>query len=137
MKTSYSQIFNYAKGWYQKGDLMEDLAKICGHRNGIDWKHYHQGSILENLVYACHECKLLPNTDYWFLDFIKWSFYYSDLDNENKININREKITTEGLIRSLLSIIRHSIVRDGKETTFNILIEIEKPDPNILPLVEK
>lgn len=131
MKSSYSQLFNYAKGQYKQTNIMEDLAKIFGERSGIDPKHYSAYGILENLIYACSECDLLPKTDYLFLGFIKWCYFHSD-KSENKIHINRDNITIEGLITTLLHIIRFAKVRgDNNE----VLIEYDEPT-GVLPREE-
>ena len=124
MKNADSHIYLYAKGYYRKGDLIKDLKRIFGKKNTIDPEHITDNDII---------CSLLKivwpyiRDQYHFMDFIHvlHPLSYWKLDSGS---YTPEK----AVIYKCLSILRNVRVEYGHIA----FIEIDDPDPDILPLTK-
>ncbi len=124
-----SHVYLYAKRWYQRGDLIEDMKVIIGERAGIDPRYISIADIvfvLSGLVWKAISTQ--GNSEYFFSEFVL------DLLPENYWRINGSKNDTINLvlIRKMLSIL--SNVRIIDPATGEVFIELDEPDPTILPL---
>ena len=124
MKNADSHIYLYAKGWYKRTDIFEDLRVIYSHRNGVKPSDIRDDDILLLLSTLTF---LHINNKNQFYDFIRRCFdlasvgpRWSDLKNY---------IDLKSIIMGLLSILNLTKIKeDGK-----VLIELDKPDYTILP----
>ncbi len=124
MKNADSHIYLYAKGHYEKDDLIEDMKKIIGERCGIEAEHVTVGNILHVLLSIAY---LYVIDLYHFRDFIL------DLHPVNYWKLDRTNYDFEhAVIHKCLSILAMTQVKEGDE----VLIELDDPDPNILPLTK-
>ena len=124
MKNADSHIYLYAKGHYQKGDLVEDLKRILGERSGIESEHITAADITHMLLKIVSPCIKTP---YHFKEFVL------DLHPLNYWRLSRGTYSFEqAVIRKCLSILRGMQVKDGDE----MLIELDDPNPGILPLTK-
>jgi len=116
MKNPDSHIYLYAKGWYAREDVLEDLKKILSHRSGIpseDITFVNILTVLTPLVF-----KELKLKSYGFYEFLRRiSLFSSDIE--------------KSLLKELLSILTTVKVKGENNKT---IIPLDDPDPNILPL---
>jgi len=124
----YSHLILYAKGYYKRGDVLEDVKKILGHRCAIDAEHLSNMDVWGNCVHAfikyCnteHDVgellvalfKPLPNEPgHGVFDF--WS---------DSSNIHR------AIHAILVPLMRLKVFENGQQ-----ILELGKPNPTILPL---
>ena len=124
MKNADSHIYLYAKGHYQRGNLIEDLKKIFGERSAIDPEYYSVEDILHVLLGIV--CPRIESS-YYFREFIL------DLLPINYWRLDRGEYDFEhAVIYKCLSVLRMTQVKEGSK----ILIELDDPDPDILPLTK-
>jgi hypothetical protein len=116
-------IFLYAKGWYEKNDIIKDMKVIMGMRCGIDPIHISKENIITILTRII-----------W--DYIRHLHQFEDFvfdlhpGNAWKFGDPRkEKDFNERLIRKCLSIL-------SLQKVVNIPFELGEADPTILPLSE-
>lgn len=123
MKNTDSHIYLYAKGHYKEGDLIEDLQKVFGERNAIDPECVSAEGIMQMLLTMTQPH---VNDSYHFRDFVV------DLHPSNhwKFSSKSTYIFEHAVIRKCLSVLAMTRVLDGDK----VLIELDDPDPGILPL---
>lgn len=133
MKNSDSHLYLYAKNHYEKTDTIEDLKKIVAERCGLYPEHVSVADIYSILSgIAFKHIMNSGNPEYFFKEFL-----------DNVSPINKWLLTSEpedknydftiSVIESSLSVLRFVKVYEGDKT----LIELDKPDANILPLKKK
>ena len=126
MKNLYSHFYLYAKHWYKRTDIIDDLKIICGKYCGIDVEFISASniiSILLNVVYL-HINRLQD-----FANFVEdispaecWKF--GGPIDQKLYDYDR------AVINKCLSILALTIVRENGKT----LIELDEPDETLLPL---
>jgi hypothetical protein len=122
MKNPDSHLFLYAKMHYQQSHyLMEDLRKICAHRCSVDKKFLVNSHIADVLLEVA--LPYIKKSDYSLKAFIYGL-------NENRSN----SYYNTRLIKLCLNELMRAKVHDSEG---NIILELDDPDPNILPLSEK
>lgn len=127
MKNADSHLYLYAKGHYQKDNLIEDMKKILSERSNIPKEYIQTQDILVVLLRLTY--KHIKGNEGKFTNFMFgllpdyiWKFGGKA---EEKIDIT--------IIRNCLSILQNVRVKnEGK-----ILIELDDPNPDILPLIGK
>jgi len=128
MKTcDYNHLLLYAKGWYQRGSIIEDVRKILGHRCAIDPQHISNRDVWEQLVsafleYCDDECeigKLLLEMFKPLAGEGKPLLFWSDLS------------TFERMTHLILMRLGNVKVMDAESKT---TLYLGEPDPKILPL---
>jgi len=125
MKNADSHVYLYAKGHYEKNDLIKDLKKIFSERNGIDPGYISIRDITHMLLSMTWPH---VNDTYHFTDFIL------DLDPSCYWKLSNDDYTFgHAVILKCLSILRMTTVKDKDNKT---LIELDDPDPDILPLIK-
>jgi len=127
MKNVDSQVILYAKGWFKKTDVIEDLRKIYAKRNGMYLEHVSDNdvySLLTSLVFNL--CIKSKEDDYPFTCLMEDIF-------RSRNSFGTSYVTNKKYaIESMLSMIRMTeVVNEG-----NILIELDEPDYTILPKKE-
>ena len=132
-KNSYSHVYLYSKGWYQKNDAIEDLKVILGHRCGIDPKYVAVETILECLLSLVYKYFISGNNGALrFREFMFDCFKYKNWGSNciTSLFVTRDSITDgETVILNCLgkiSIVEISDIEDG----------LEDPDYSILPQSE-
>ena len=127
IKNYDSDIYLYAKHWYKRGNIIEDLQKIIGKRSILFPEHVSVNDILIVLsgIVCKHYFQNNSNADHWFSQFIE------DVRLTNSWRIGAEKTDSFEIrmIRKMLSMISLTEVKKGDE----ILIELDEPDYNLLP----
>ncbi len=125
MKNADSHVYLYAKGHYKEGDLVEDMKKVFGKRNAIESEYITAADITHMLLKIVSPCMKTP---YHFKEFVL------DLHPLNYWRLSRGIYSFEqAVIRKCLSILRMTQVKEGDE----VLIELDDPDPGILPLTKQ
>lgn len=124
MKNPDSHIYLYAKGHYKESHLIEDLQKIFGRRNALDPEYISTEGIMQMLLATVHPH---ISNSYHFIGFVL------DLSPSNrwKFNHKDEYVFEHAVIRKCLSILRMTQIIDENN---KVLIELDDPDPDILPL---
>ena len=123
MKNADSHIYLYAKGWYKKTDVIEDLKIILGERSLLYPEHVSVDDIVSVLSKIAYP---YIKDEYEFARFLADilpcnSWQYGE-KNEKNIELN--------IINKLLSVLSLTTVKE-KDV---VIIPLDKPDPNILPL---
>ena len=133
MKNYNSEVILYAKGWYVRTNLIDDLKKVCGKRNRIDPEYMQVNDIIQTLFCIIEDHKN-PIDMRFFTDFI------SDISpNSFKRNLYRCKTEydfNEAVIEKCLSVISLMKVVDDDGT---VLIKIDDVDSfdSVLPQIAK
>lgn len=129
MKNSDSHFYLYAKGHYQRDDSIEDLKILLGEYCGTEPSYLSVDDVLSKMVSLVHKEFSKDYTEYKFTEFM------SDILPRNRwkfINDVDEVITLEEvIIKKCLSVLRFARVKD---LGGNDLLNLDKPDKNILPL---
>ncbi len=124
MKNTDSHVYLYAKGHYKESDLVEDMKKVFGERNAIEPEHITAADITHMLLKIVSPYLKTPHH---FREFVL------DLHPVNYWRLSRGTYSfDQAVIRKCLSILRMTQVKEGDE----VLIELDDPDPNILPLTK-
>ncbi len=141
----YSHLYLYAKGHYLKSDVIEDLRRICGPICGIDpWD-----MSIDDVMYWCLKvaCKHMQEEKRDLLDIFRdflgdispdncWRVgYYTKHASWAKERLTAPYIFEKAVIYKCLSIIMMVSVKEPK--TGKILLALDEPDSNILPLNKK
>lgn len=105
-----THLYLYAKHWYQRSNVVEDIRKIVAHRAGLPRVTIADARLVL-LEAAWHEIIISGNPEYFFMNFIEHAM--------------RDGIVLEALFNACLYILE---VADG------IGKDIGNPDPTILPL---
>jgi hypothetical protein len=122
----------YAKHWYKRTDVIEDLKLLIKDRSGIDPKYLNARDIMENLINLVWlSISKSGNPSHFFRDFVfdtalplEWyKQYYNDGTEEEE---TQELIT----IKKCLSVLAITNVSD-------IDGELGEPDYTILPKPER
>lgn len=121
MKNYDSHIYLYAKKWYKRTDIIEDLKKLIGHRCGYDACHVS----LEEILVVLGTIAWRHMDEYQFTELLK------GIDPQNIWKVGGDNKSTPELrtILKLLSILSSAQVNEGDK----ILIELDEPDYSILP----
>jgi len=132
MKNTDSNILLYAKGWYKKTNLIDDMKVLVSHKYMWNKEDCTIGDIVSCCIdLLCKYC-ILDKPKY----ILKQNFeeILQDL-NPNEIwkcgyEKNRSYSYEEAIIRKTLSMLGLLSVRNGDK----MLIELDEPDVTILPL---
>ena len=125
----YDHLLLYAKGWYQRGNVIEDVKKILGHRCGIDPKHMPNRDVWEQLVsafleYCDDECEI---------GGLLLEMFRPLAGEGEPLSFWSDLSTFERMIHLILMRLGNVkiIGAEGKA-----ILCLGEPDPNILPLSE-
>jgi hypothetical protein len=113
-------IYLYAKNWYKRTDLIEDLKKLLSVRSGIPQEYISTENIVHVLSNITSNYIGTPDKAERFIDDLHHRYTF------NKYFINEESSFEETLITTMLSILAFLEVKD-------IPFELGEPDYNILP----
>lgn len=128
MMNSYRHFYLYAKHWYKRQDVVEDLKLLIKNRSGCDPKDLNIGDIYQNLNGLVWQAiSRSGNPEHFFNEFImdttfpenRWK-YTGEPHESHEIVILKKFL-------SILSLTKKSDI-DG---------ELGEPDPKILPLSEE
>jgi hypothetical protein len=111
----YSHFYLYAKGWYKRTDVFEDLKAIISNYSGTDVKYLDDNDVIDFLSIIVYP---LITTDYFFKEFI--SRIYKNVSTGNSFKLS--------LVESMLFYLHFA-----DKNSFGTLA---KPDSKILPLSE-
>jgi len=123
--SSDSHVYLYAKGWYKKNDVIDDLKTILGERSGVEPRHIRKSDIII----------VLSNIVWKDMNAARFQTFLANIINE-PIFPNREKedIPVEDrIIEALLRSISLMPVKSNGEVVVNIC----DPDPELLPLARE
>ena len=126
IKNWNSHIILYAKGWYERTDIVEDLKILIGKRNHIEPQYISKNEIIRNLLHIIEE---LPNE---VKDFrMTLSEFISDIDPKNlKFRLINEDYDFDiAVITKCLSVLSLIKIYDNKTEIY----PLDEPDENILP----
>jgi hypothetical protein len=117
-------FYLYAKGWYKKGDFIEDLKVICGNYSGCDPEHI---SIDDIFIVLSKEIFPLIKQDWNLRELLAGIDPYA-------YGFNRKNTEDYWIrvLRKFISILDNTPVLDkikGKKIIF-----LGEPDPDVLPL---
>ena len=125
MKNYDSHIYLYAKNWYKKTNVIEDLKILYGKRNGLEPEHISTNNILDCLFNLAAKHLKGPRD---------MSAFISDISPDNYWKISRfgdepwdywKAVISKCL--SVLSLIRVDEIENG----------LDEPDFTLLPKSEK
>lgn len=124
-----THIYLYAKGFYEKSDLYQDLKTIIGYRSCIEPEHISQTDIVLVLIDIVQYHLQQGNFKGNFLDFINGISPHSSWKFSDSIKYNQETEYNfyDQLIKKCLSNLRLTSID-------NIPGKLGKPNPGILPL---
>jgi len=127
MKNADSHIYLYAKGWYKETDVIEDMKRIVSIRNGIE-PEYCSSKDIAHLLLSIAQSYIRIEHDFsnFVMDLSPNSFWAMLFYPEEKDRYDFNK----SVIRKCLSVLRTVQVMDVDK----VLLELDKPDPEILPL---
>lgn len=132
-----THIYLYAKGFYEKSDLYQDLKTIIGYRSCIEPEYISQTDIVLVLIDIVQYHLQQGNFKGNFLDFINgisphssWKFSDSNNSKFDKPNESIKYDFYDQLIKKCLSNLRLTNID-------NIPGKLGKPNPEILPLNTK
>jgi len=136
MKNYDSHVLLYAKHHYQTGNLWEDLAKILAERNALDPNHITPQLIFENIVhitldYIKINARQVANL---LMDIQPSNWWMFSEKRSINVDISEYDFYKAAVIKCL-SLLAITTVYD--KVTGETLIEIDDPDPSILPLSEQ
>lgn len=131
MKNQDSHIYLYAKGWYKKNNTIEDLGKIIEKRNLLDQPSKYDiyvillGIVLDKMIDS-------PGTKdkmhTFFADISPDRFFLFD---EYPMKRKEDYNFYDAVINKCVCELATASVYDADGNT---LLELDEPDPNILPL---
>jgi hypothetical protein len=134
MKNTLSHLYLYAKGHYEKNDVVEDLKIIVGQICGIDPKHLSTNDVARFVIkYAFqHMNEQFADPLTAFRDFLV------DIPPEHCSRVGyylkgKPYDFDIAVIHKCLSVLCMVDVRKGDK----IVLELDVPDPAILPLKKK
>lgn len=123
---SYRHFYLYAKHWYKRTDVVEDLKLLIQERSLIDPVHLSVRDVIDNLEgLAWNYITKSGNPPHFFREFVFDMFP----DNRWKHGGDKEDSQEVTLIKKILSMMSIEQVK-------NIDGALGEPDPNILPLLE-
>ncbi len=128
MKNANSHLYLYAKNHYKVTDTIEDLQKIVGERQMLEPNLVTISDITKVLLHIVIPYMAKNNPDHKFMDFID----AISPNNFWQYRNTKEYDFSMAIINKCLSIMSLTRVRSDDK----ILLELDKPDPNILPLKE-
>ena len=127
MKNADSQIILYAKSWFKRTEVVQDLSKLISVRNGVDIKWYNKKNISGILLSIVEE----------YIPVNRLKDIIIDLDPTNSLGILKRQdrlydfhVALIEACLSQLSILQTKEIVDDK---FVDLIELDEPDYSILP----
>lgn len=125
MENSYRHIYLYAKGWYQKEDVINDIKIIIGKRAGLGPKRISTSCVVEMLVELVWKSIVRSgNPPHFFGEFVNDITFKS---NWWKFGAGEEAPIEVAVINKCLSVL--SLTEKA-----NIEGELGKPDQEVLPL---
>ena len=127
MNKADRHIYLYAKGHYQKGDLIEDLKRIVGERSSVLPEYITIQDIIVVLVSITYSVMVTKNH---FKDSIMDLILSLDPSEFWKISSLSDYDFSTALILKCLSIIKWTDVVRGEV----ILMDLGYADSNLLPL---
>lgn len=110
----YSHFYLYAKGWYKRGDMFEDLKVLLGNYSGTDPKHLSKDDVITFLSGIVSQ-EMTPQ---------KFENFFRDMISD--IRWHPEKTADIVLTENFLRVLDMAVVK-GRMT-------LAKPDGSILPL---
>jgi len=122
MKNPDSHIYLYAKGWYEKTDVVEDLKVIFGERNAIEPDYItEEDLVLMLLNITWPHIKDSGNPALMFKEFVM------ELNEKNywKLSYDNDWTFNKAVIEKCLSVLSM------------VIIPLDAPDQSILPLDDK
>ena len=133
MKNSDTHIYLYAKGHYEITDTISDLRIIVGERccifpedvRIVDIYNLLTRMAFQHIIDSYNTMHFLGE----FLDDINPKNMWRVITKQEDKNYD----FTMAVIEKSLSVIRHVKVKDGDK----ILLELDEPDRNILPLKKR
>lgn len=129
MKNQYSHIILYAKHWYERHNIIQDMAILIGEWSGMDCDHVDDRnifSVLTDIVYPHIE------NQSQFKSFISNVIHYK-WDMKNEMNSMERFIQACMDILSELQVYETVRNQTGGFDIVKELIELDKPDYKILP----
>ena len=123
---SYRHFYLYAKHWYKRTDVVEDLKLLIQNRSLVDPIHLSVRDVIDNLEgLAWNYITKSGNPPHFFREFVFDMFP----DNRWKHGGDKEDSQEITLIKKILSMM-------SIESVKNIDGNLGEPDPKILPLSE-
>ena len=132
IKNPDSHVYLYAKGWYERTDLIEDMKVIFGKRNLIDPEYITEEDLVRILLaITWPHIKDSGNPAASFKEFVM------DLDEKSYWRISYDKDWTfnKAVIKKCLSVL--SMVKVYDIELSRDILPLDDPDPSILPLAER
>lgn len=124
----YNHLLLYAKNWYERGNVLDDLKKIMGHRCNIDPKHMGNWDVWEMCVEAFMAyCKSDFDTKSLLRDLFK-----PRPEEGGSFSFWSDESSVERAVRCILCHLGNVVVRDNEKD----ILCLGEPDPKILPLSE-
>jgi len=124
MKNYESNIYLYAKHWYKRHNIINDLAIIYSHRNGIDMVDIDESVIAGNILTLIYNHINCERDFCKFVDEVAPSNWYF-----RKMYKDEEYTYEKAIIYyclSILSITKLSDIKNG----------LDRPDNTILPIAD-
>ena len=123
---SKRHFYLYAKGWYKKTDILQDLKVICGTYSGLDPNDIKLGDIF---VVLSEEVYKYINTLNAFMHFVDdlasiSAWIYRDIPRDIEYYWIR-------VLRRYMNILSITRVHDDEDV---LILNLGDPDPKILPL---
>jgi len=102
---SKSQIVLYAKNWFMKKDVYEDIKILLADIYGVDKSNYNNTDIIENLIDIVYDCNISKDKRFFieFINDIRPQFTFKvGYDHENYYNVE------DAIVYKCLSMIKLS-----------------------------
>ena len=123
---SFRHIWLYAKGWYKRGNLMEDLRILVGHHTALKLAHVTDSDVLTVLCdiavpYLVTEGNVVYRMREFFRDLIQVTQH------------KKRPLTIEDIVIKLLGVLQGVRTKRGDE----VIINLGELDFNLLPEAER
>jgi len=119
-----SHIIRYAKGWYKKKDIIEDLKILVSKRSGINTQDINESDVYETLLAICLRYCPMKN-QFTFLDEALRHLNPNSL--QNRVNPKEKFNFTASLLRVLI----HELYLLSGERV-NEVQPLDEVDPTLL-----
>lgn len=142
----YNHLILYAKGHYERGNLLEDMRKIVAERCALLEEHVSTSDIWHICAAA-----LMKHCDKHVQERVFTALFEPRVEETLGFASGPKTVPSivcplERAVRNVLSELCHLVVRELKleagakpmservDSDYEIMLELGRPDPNVLPL---
>ena len=129
----YNHLILYAKGWYKRTDLLEDLKRIVAERCALDFKHVSTNDVWQVVSGAFLEHARKHDIESFLGKLFEKGIYDDKLGEPLQFGSD-DNCPIRRALGLALSVLNRLRVLDEEG---NAILVLGEPDPKVLPLKEK